>query len=146
MLQTTFIRKNKEAVMNSLRRRNFADEDLAIVDRVITLDDQRKALQTSNDNILADRNRLSAEIGRLFKSGQKEEATLLRTQVTALKEQLVALEQQLKSTIEELTELLYNIPNVAHESVPAGNTEEDNEVYKAWPKPLPDLFDAALPH
>lgn len=146
MLQTTFIRNNKEAVIASLRKRNFATEDLVIVDQVIALDDQRKALQANNDNTLAERNRLSSEIGQLFKTGKRDEAEVLRNQVSSLKETSADLEQKLKATIEEMNTLLYSIPNIAHESVPAGNTDEDNEVYKAWADPLPDLGENALPH
>jgi len=146
MLQTTYIREHKEAIVNSLRKRNFPDADLAIVDDVIALDDKRKALQTSNDNALADRNRLSAQIGDLFKSGKKEEAEVLRSQVTTLKEKSAEGEQLLKTTIDELQALLYNLPNIAHDSVPFGNTDEDNEVYKAWTESLPDLGESAIPH
>ena len=113
---------------------------------MIALDDQRKALQTSNDNALAERNRLSGEIGQLFKTGKREAAEGLRNQVAALKEESANIEQKQKSTIQELNTLLYQIPNIAHESVPSGSTDNDNEVYKEWSETLPDLGETALPH
>ncbi len=146
MLQTSFIRKNKEIIKKGLLVRNFKEENLDIVDKIIELDDQRKAIQTKNDNALAERNRLSAQIGELFKSGKREEAGVLREQVNSLKVETVDLEQSLKSTVESLQVLLYELPNVPHESVPKGNSDEDNEVYQDWPKELPVLGEHAIPH
>lgn len=146
MLQTTFIRENKAAVIASLRKRNFPEEELNIVDQVIELDDLRKQLQTQNDQLLSERNRYSSEIGKLFKSGQREEAEKMKAEVTALKEKSAAIEEQQRQTTDQLNDLLYNIPNVAHDSVPAGSTDEDNEVYQAWDKDFPELGEHALPH
>lgn len=146
MLQTSFIRKNKEIIKNGLLKRNFKEENLGIVDKIIDLDDQRKAIQTKNDDILAERNRLSSQIGELFKSGKREAAGALREEVSVLKEQSVDLEQSLKPTVEKLQALLYELPNLPHQSVPNGNSDEDNEVYKDWPGDFPDLGEHALPH
>lgn len=146
MLQTTFIRENKARLLEGLRKRNFQDADLAIVDQVIALDDQRKALQTQLDQALAKRNQLSGEIGKLFKSGRQEEATELRQQVGGLKDKAAQYETQLKEVNEQLLNGLYTLPNIPHESVPAGNTDEDNEVFKAWDQDLPELGELAQPH
>lgn len=146
MLRTSFIRENLDQLKAGLRKRNFQDEDLQIVDQAVTLDDQRKALQTELDSALASRNQLSGQIGDLFKSGQKEKAGDLRQQVAKLKETAQQLEQQLKDTQDKLRQALYAIPNMPHESVPAGNTDEDNEVFKAWDGALPQLPEDARPH
>lgn len=146
MLQTAFIRENKELLLAGLRTRNFKEEELGIVDQVIELDDQRKALQTTLDSALAQRNQLSAEIGKLFKSGRQAEATELRQKVSDLKDEAGGVEAQLKEATLQLSELLYKIPNQPHESVPAGNTDEDNEVFKAWGETLPELGESAKPH
>jgi seryl-tRNA synthetase len=146
MLRTSFIRENLDQLKAGLRKRNFKEEDLQIVDQVLVLDDQRKALQTDLDSALAMRNQLSDQIGDLFKSGQKDKATELRQEVSELKEKAGALEQELKNTVEELQQALYTIPNMPHPSVPAGSTDEDNEVYKAWDGPLPQLPENARPH
>lgn len=146
MLRTSFIRENLAQLKAGLRKRNFKEEDLQIVDQVLLLDDQRKALQTELDSALATRNQLSDQIGDLFKSGQKDKATELRQEVAALKEKAGTLEQELKNTVEELQKALYTIPNMPHASVPAGSTDEDNEVYKAWDGPMPQLPENARPH
>ncbi len=146
MLRTSFIRENLAQLKAGLRKRNFKEEDLQIVDQVLVLDDQRKALQTELDSTLATRNQLSDQIGDLFKSGQKDKATELRQEVSELKEKSSVLEQDLKNTVEELRQALYTIPNMPHPSVPAGSTDEDNEVYKAWDGPLPNLPENARPH
>lgn len=146
MLRTSFIRENLDQLKAGLRKRNFKEEDLQIVDQVLLLDDQRKALQTELDSALAIRNQLSDQIGDLFKSGQKDKATELRQEVSELKEKAGLLEQELKNTVEALQNALYTIPNMPHPSVPAGSTDEDNEVYKAWDGPMPQLPENARPH
>jgi seryl-tRNA synthetase len=146
MLEINFIREQRERLMEGLKTRNYKAEDLDVVDRIIALDDQRKATQTELDQKLAERNRFSKEIGALFKQNKREEADALRAQVNALKEEIPEMEEQLNSIKAELSDLLYTVPNVPHPSVPRGNTDQDNEVYKAWGAALPELGEAARPH
>ena len=146
MLQTSFIRENAEQLKAGLRKRNFSDEDLQLVDQAIQLDDQRKAQQTELDSLLASRNQMSGEIGQLFKSGQRDKAEELRAKVTELKERAGTLEADLKETQMQLQAVLYSIPNMPHESVPPGSTDEDNEVYQAWEQEMPKLPESAKPH
>ncbi|MDX1277462.1 serine--tRNA ligase [Oceanihabitans sediminis] len=143
MLQVPFIRENKDLVIKSLEKRNF--DASKIIDEVITLDEERKQIQTTLDNTLAESNAISKEIGILFKSGDAEKANVLKTKTSALKETSKELNEKLNSTLETLQDLLYKIPNVPHPSVPAGNSEEDNEeVYKEGD--VPTLHSKALPH
>ncbi len=146
MLQTSFIRENAEQLKAGLRKRNFSDEDLQLVDQAIQLDDQRKAQQTELDSLLASRNQMSGEIGQMFKSGQRDKAEELRAKVTELKERAGTLEADLKETQMQLQAVLYSIPNMPHESVPPGSTDEDNEVYQAWEQEMPKLPESAKPH
>jgi seryl-tRNA synthetase len=146
MLQTTFIRENRELLLSRLGRRNWQAADLLVIDQIIELDDQRKALQTEHEAILANRNQLSDEIGQLFKTGKREQAEGLRQEVNELKEKATVLETELKDTLDKLQQALYTVPNMPHESVPAGSTDEDNEVFKDWSSPLPELGEAAVPH
>ena len=146
MLEVNFIRANKERVLDGLKVRNYADEDLAIIDQILRLDEDRKAVQTELDQSLAERNSLSKEIGNLFKSGKQQEANEMKQKVAALKEGTVALEERFKAIKEELENLLLSVPNVPHPSVPQGNTDEDNEVFKEWTGELPVLPDEARPH
>jgi len=146
MLRVNFIRENRDRVLKGLKARNFSDEELTIIDEAIQVDDLRKSTQTKLDQILAERNQLSKSIGNLFKQGKREEAETQKSKVGHLKEQAVVLEQQLNKAKGDLMELLYLIPNTPHDSVPPGNTDEDNEVFKSWSGELPVLDSDALPH
>lgn len=146
MLELNFLRINTERVKEGLSVRNFSEEGLKIVDEIIALDDSRKAAQTELDNLLAERNALSKEIGQLFKSGQREEAEAKRERVNTIKTEAAQAEERLKAVKAKLEEALYQVPNIPHPSVPKGNSEEDNEVYQAWGGNLPDLGASALPH
>lgn len=143
MLQLPFIRENKEAVIKRLAARNIDAKPL--IDQVIILDEERRALQTQLDNVLAESNSISKEIGMLFKSGKAEEANALKAKTGDLKESSKTLSEQLNQKADALNQLLYQIPNVPHDSVPSGNTDEDNEeIYKEGD--IPQLHSEALPH
>jgi len=146
MLQISFIRESKDRVIEGLKRRNFKEEDLKIVDDLIALDDRRRSLQTELDNALAERNQMSKAIGELMKAGKADEATSARNRVNELKGASDQLEVQLAESTAQLTALLYKVPNIPHESVPFGVSAEDNDIYKDWPQPLPELGDGAQPH
>ncbi|MGB3546672.1 MAG: serine--tRNA ligase, partial [Saprospiraceae bacterium] len=118
----------------------------AQIDQVVELDDRRKELQTQIDDFNAERNRLSEQVGDLFKQGKRDEATQYRDRVGEIKQQLPTLQDELSAVEAELENLLYTLPNVPHPSVPAGASAEDNEVYRAWDKPLPQLPEGAKPH
>ena len=146
MLQVNYIKANKALILERLLKRNYKTEDLHIIDEVINLDEQRKAVQTSLDQLLAERNTLSAQVGQLFKAGKGDQAQEIKHKVALLKTDISTSEEKLKSTKIALEDLLLQIPNIPHESVPAGNTDEDNEVFKDWSTDLPSLPDSALPH
>jgi seryl-tRNA synthetase len=143
MLQVAFIRENKEDIITRLAKRNINATEM--INEVIALDEDRRALQTNLDNTKAESNSLSKEIGNLFKSGEAQKANLLKEKTTQLKETTKTLEQELNDTIDALTELLYKIPNVPNVVVPSGNTDEDNEeIYREGD--IPELYEGALPH
>jgi seryl-tRNA synthetase len=144
MLQVQFIRDNKQAVLDGLAKRNFANAE-SMIEKVLTSDENRRATQASLDGILAESNKISKEIGQLFKSGEVQKANLLKEKTGQLKEQSKQLTEQLNAHASTLQELLYQIPNVPHASVKAGNSEEDNEeVFKEGI--VPTLGENALPH
>ena len=143
MLQVPFIRENKDDVIARLAKRNIDATEM--LDEVIAFDEERRAIQTNLDNIKAESNSISKEIGNLFKSGEVDKANALKEKTGVLKENTKSLEQELNEKIDALSELLYKIPNVPNEIVPAGNTDEDNEeVYREGD--VPTLFEGALPH
>ncbi len=143
MLQLTFVRENKEVVLNGLKKRNF--KDLQLVDEVIELDEKRRATQAELDNALAESNNLSKEIGLLFKSGETGKANVLKEKTVELKEKTKKLPDSFSEISENLNQLLYRIPNVPNDLVPFGTSETDNEVvFQAGE--VPNLGDNALPH
>lgn len=143
MLQVPFIRDNKDHVIKSLKKRNF--DASKIISEILDIDEKRRSLQTKLDNILAESNSLSKEIGILFKSGEKEKADKLKDKTSHLKETSKKLSEELNSTTDNLNQLLYTIPNVPNKLVPKGNSEEDNEVvFEAGI--IPELSNKSLPH
>ena len=144
MLQVAYIREHKEEVLKGLTVRNFSDAETSI-DKVLKVDDKRKATQGNLDAVLAESNTISKEIGNLFKAGETQKATILKEKTSQLKEQSKELNELLNRVQEELAELLYQIPNIPHSSVPAGNTDEDNEeIFREGD--IPVLNDDAQPH
>ncbi len=146
MLQVNFIRANKQTVLDGLRKRNWQEEELAVIDRIISLDDARKTNQLELDNTLSEMNRISKSIGGLMRAGKRAEADQMKASVGDLKEREKKLKAKADEIKEELDTALYTVPNVPHPSVPSGNTDEDNEVFQAWPNPLPELSGDAQPH
>ncbi|GAB1308420.1 serine--tRNA ligase [Urechidicola sp. KH5] len=144
MLQVAFIREHKDTVLSGLAKRNFENAE-SIIESVLKTDEKRRATQAELDSVLAESNKLSKEIGMLFKSGEPQKANVLKEKTGQLKESSKQLGEDLNALAEELQELLYQIPNIPHPSVPAGNTEDDNEtVFEAGE--IPTLNEGALPH
>ena len=144
MLQVQFIREHKEVVLKGLAKRNFSDAE-AIIEQVLKTDESRRATQVSLDNILAESNKISKEIGAFFKSGEVQKAKLLKEKTGQLKEQSKGLSEQLNKDVTTLQTLLFQIPNIPHISVKAGNSEADNEqVFSEGI--IPNLGKNALPH
>ncbi len=144
MLQTNFIRENREQTIAGLTKKHFKDAEQA-VDRIIELDGKRRQIQQELDDVLAASNNKAKEIGALMKSGQKAEAEAAKADTAVLKERSRALEEEHKAFEESLLQELVKLPNLPHESVPEGRTAEDNvTVLEAGTKPT--LHEGALPH
>jgi len=144
MLQVPFIRNNQELVLEGLAKRNFVNAK-EIIGRVLEADETRRNIQVLLDNTLAESNAISKEIGILFKTGQIQKAALAKEKSKKLKDQSKKFTDQLNTYSKELQELLFQIPNIPHTSVPSGQTEEDNEeVFKEGI--IPELHKNALPH
>ncbi|MES2486009.1 MAG: serine--tRNA ligase [Bacteroidota bacterium] len=143
MLQTVFIRENRDKVVAALSKRNV---DFApLVDEVIALDEKRRHTQVELDTVLSESNKLSKDIGELMKAGEKAKATIIKEKTVQLKAKEAELKEALKTAAEELTQALYKLPNTPADIVPTGKTPEENlEVFAAGI--VPTLFDGALPH
>ena len=143
MLQVPYIRNHKEEVITKLAVKNF--DAKSTIDDIIALDEQRRKTQAELDNTLAKSNKLSKDIGMLYKSGNVEEANSKKEETADLKEKSQKLIQVLSSTENELKKKLIQIPNIPHESVPVGNSEKDNEIV-SQEGDITDLGNLAKPH
>ena len=144
MLTVAFIRENKDLVLKGLAVRNFADAE-NIINQVIEKDASRRATQAKLDNALSESNKLSKEIGILFKSGEVQKANIIKEKTGQLKELTKTLTEKLSAYEVELNDLLYQIPNIPNKLVPSGNSENDNEtIFREGD--IPKLHDGAIPH
>ena len=143
MLQIAHIRENQEQVVQALAKRNLDAAEM--IQKVIDLDEQRRATQVELDTLLAESNKLSKEIGDLMRKGEKEKAEELKQKTAQSKERTADLKELLNTLSDELTQQLYQIPNTPTAIVPEGKAAEDNlTVFEAGE--IPTLFDGALPH
>lgn len=143
MLQIAYIRENQEQVVKALAKRNLDATEM--IQKVIDLDEQRRATQVELDNILAESNKLSKEIGDLMRNGEKSKAEILKEKTAKLKDKTADLKERLNTFTEELTNQLYQIPNTPAAIVPDGKTPEDNlTVFEQGE--IPVLAEGSLPH
>lgn len=144
MLLVNHIRDNFEAVLAGLNKRNFPNAE-SLLNQVIQLDDQRKSSQTQRDQIQAESNAISKQIGMLMKEGKRDEAEKAKARTAEIKAQIKELDDENSRAEEDLKALLYTIPNIPHTSVPSGKSAEDNEVVLEHGE-IPNLYDGKQPH
>ena len=125
MLQTNFIRDNRDLTIAGLIKKHYKDAEQA-VDRILDLDKKRRDVQLELDDTLALSNNKAKEIGALLKSGQKDEAEAAKADTVALKERSKSLDEEHKTIEASLLDELVKLPNLPHETVPEGRTAEDN--------------------
>jgi seryl-tRNA synthetase len=141
MLDLAFVRDNLQQVEEALRRRGM--DPAQVLGDFRAIEERRRQLITQAESARAQRNRASEEIARLKKSGQ--DAAALMEQNRALKEQTEGMEAQAAAAEEELRAILKGLPNIPHESVPAGRSADDNVEVRRWGKP-PEFDFAPKPH
>jgi seryl-tRNA synthetase len=143
MLDISILREHKNEIILALSKRGL--DAKALVDQVIEADQKRRSLQAELDQNLAKANTMAKEIGQLYSSGKADQAQGLKDETSKLKNENKDLQAQLNQAVEALQTLRYNIPNVPHNLVPNGQTEDDNqEVFQSGK--IPDLQEDALPH
>ncbi|MEN9702452.1 MAG: hypothetical protein RIR55_1794 [Bacteroidota bacterium] len=128
MLQVNFLRQNTDLAKMKLAIKHFANLDL--VDEVIAVDDQRKQLQASFDDLQSKVNAASKEIGGFMAKGEKEKAESLKNEVADWKKQLEPLKEKMTEVEANLQLLIVQFPNLPHDLVPLGKTPEENEVVR----------------
>ncbi len=143
MLQVSYIRENRDNVLERLAVKNFKQPEL--VDEVLSLDDERRRTQTELDAVLSESNSIAKQIGELMRSGGKEEAQALKDKTPVLKERIKEMSEKLAQVEEELYQKLVVLPNLPHASVPRGKSPEENEVAFEYGS-VPALHADALPH
>lgn len=146
MVEVRIIRNEQERVLDGYKKRNLKEDQLALVPEIIVLDDLRKTTQATLDQRLARINEVSREIGQLMKSGAQDQTISLKAEVASLKEETKAMESKLQEIESSIESKLLQLPNVPHKLVPEGLTPEDNFIFKAWDKPMPDLPPNPLMH
>jgi len=143
MLQVSYIRDNREQVLERLAVKNFKQPGL--VDEIIQLDERRRLTQNKMDGVSAQANAAAKQIGELMRAGKKEEAELAKAESGVFKGEIQTLGEELTSIEETLQQKIVLLPNLPHSSVPKGLTPEENEVVLENGA-VPQLPANALPH
>ena len=143
MLQVNFIKNNREQVVERLAVKNF--NNIELLDKVIALDNERKALQFEQDELQSRLNIASKEIGMLMGKGEKEKAEQKKLEVSELKSLIEPLKSKLEIAEKNLQANIVLLPNLPHTSVPKGKAAEDNEKIKEVGE-KPQLYKGAVPH
>jgi len=143
MLQIAKIKQNPEEIAQRLNIRGIDGKQR--VQELLDLDEKRRSLQQQKDDLLASMNTISAEIGELFKKGNREEAELKKGETTSIKESVKRAEVELKEVETQLTDLLNDTPNAPDRSVQPGLSEKENVEVFAWGD-VPELGEMAKPH
>ena len=143
MLRIDKIRENRDAYITLLKVRGLDVTNL--FDLVIALDDRRKITQKKSDDLLSKGNQLASQIGALYKDGKQQEAHALKEKSLVIKQESKVLQQQQSELKKEIQDVLVQIPNIPHSSVPEGKSESSNIIIKEVGE-VPSLMNGAKPH
>ena len=139
MIDIKFLRENPEAVKQNIRNK-FQDSKLELVDKVIELDAESRAVKAQADELRANRNKISKQIGALMAQGKKEEGMALKEEVTRQAEQLAELEKKEEELSAKVTEIMMVIPQMIDPSVPIGKDDSENVEIERFGEPVvPDF-------
>ena len=139
MLDLKFLRENPEIVKENIKNK-FQDSKLPLVDEVIALDAENRAVQQEADDFRANRNKISKQIGTLMAQGKKDEAEDVKKQVTANSERLALLEEKELELQEKIKKIMMIIPNIIDPSVPIGKDDSENVEIQKYGEPfIPDF-------
>ena len=139
MIDIKFLRENPDAVKENIRKK-FQDEKIKLVDEVIELDEARRKTQQEADDLKANRNKISKNIGALMQQGKKEEAEDLKKEVAREAEKLAELDEKQKELEEKTNKIMMVIPNIIDPTVPIGKDDSENVEIKKYGEPVvPDF-------
>ena len=140
MLDIKFVRENPEAVKENIKKK-FQESKLPLVDEVIAIDAELRAAKTEADELRANRNKASKEIGALMGQGKKDEAEAAKKRVTEFADKLAALEVKENELSEKLTKNMMVIPNIIDPSVPVGKDDSENVELERFGEPVVPSFE-----
>ena len=135
MIDIKFLRENPDIVKENIKKK-FQDKKIQLVDEVIKLDKDHRAIMQHGDELRNKRKNLSNEIGNLMKQGKKDEALKIKDEVNLVNEELTKNEAQDKEMQEKIKEIMYRIPNIMHESVPIGEDDSKNVEVQKYGEPI----------
>ena len=135
MLDIKFVRENPEIVKENIKKK-FQEHKLNLVDEVIALDEERRTVISRADELRANRNKISKEIGALMAQGKKEEGMALKEHVTAQAKELEELAARETELNNEVTQRMMMIPNIIDESVPIGKDDSENVEVQRYGEPV----------
>lgn len=139
MLDIKFLRENPDVVKQNIKNK-YQDSKLPLVDEVIELDAESRKTQQEADDLRANRNKISKQIGALMAQGKKEEAEEIKKQVTQAAEHLAELEQKETELQEKIKKIMMIIPNIIDPSVPIGKDDSENVEVQRYGEPVvPDF-------
>ncbi len=139
MIDIKFLRENPDAVKENIKKK-FQDSKLGLVDEVIELDAQSRAVKQQADDLRANRNKISKQIGKLMAQGKKEEGMALKDEVNRQAEQLKELEAKETELSAKVTEIMMQIPQIIDPEVPIGKDDSENVEIERFGEPVvPDF-------
>ncbi|MEG2017794.1 MAG: serine--tRNA ligase [Clostridium sp.] len=140
MLDLRFVRENPEVVKENIKKK-FQDNKLELVDEVIALDVENRTLKVEVENLRADRNRLSKEIGSLMKQGKREEAEAVKVKVAEDAERIAELDKKEMEIEERIKTIMMTLPNIIDPSVPVGKDDSENVEVEKFGEPVVPEFE-----
>ena len=143
MIDIKLIRENKELVKENIVKK-YQDEKLPLVDEVYDLDIRVRELQTEGDNLKAEKNKLSKEIGALMASGKKDEAEKIKEKIAESNKRIAEIDEEFPRIQEEIKKRMMVIPNIIDDSVPIGKDDSENVEVQRFGKPTKKDYE--IPH
>lgn len=140
MIDIKFLRENPDIVKQNIKNK-FQDEKLPLVDEVIELDEKSRDAKCKGDELRAQRNSLSDQIGNLMRNAQKEEAESIKEQVKEINQKLVENEKLEEEYAEKIKKIMMQIPNIIHESVPIGKDDNENVENEKFGEPVVPAYE-----
>ena len=140
MIDIKFLRENPDAVKENIKKK-FQDSKLGLVDEVIALDAESRAVKQQADDLRANRNKISKQIGMLMGQGKKEEAMAIKEEVTKQAQLLAELEQKEAELSAKVTEIMMRIPQIIDPSVPIGKDDSENVEIERFGEPFVPEFE-----